>query len=282
MPDLMKEFLERTNRELADLDEKLPRLERNPADKDVWNALEKFFAGIRNTAPFLDMERSYRLSDAAFEEIMQYKDGEKGLEILPAVLMKFQRVKKIVVSVANLGREPRETDEDLLPDKKTPSLPVAQNEPEAFSKELRDKAEALKNKEKELLQQGAALDAREEELVVWSQDLSEQETFLKERENKLYDGEKRILVSENKFDLAFALNLAVAMKKQGVPVVRFMKMEAANRCETDYNWDGIMYPATQLSDMQIQKITPAELRLLAESNGVQIPENFVNYFEQVY
>lgn len=204
MPDLMKEFLERTNRELADLDEKLPRLERNPADKDVWNALEKFFAGIRNTAPFLDMERSYRLSDAAFEEIMQYKDGEKGLEILPAVLMKFQRVKKIVVSVANLGREPRETDEDLLPDKKTPSLPVAQNEPEAFSKELRDKAEALKNKEKELLQQGAALDAREEELVVWSQDLSEQETFLKERENKLYDGEKRILVSENTLSQEYA------------------------------------------------------------------------------
>lgn len=90
------------------------------------------------------------------------------------------------------------------------------------------------------------------------------------------------LVSENEFDLAFALNLAVAMKKQGVPVVRFMKIESANRNETDYNWDGIMYPATQLSDMQIQKITPAELRLLAESNGVQIPENFVNYFEQVY
>ena len=99
---------------------------------------------------------------------------------------------------------------------------------------------------------------------------------------ELYKKQNHILVSENKFDLAFALNLAVAMKKQGVPVVRFMKMEAANRCETDYNWDGIMYPATQLSDMQIQKITPAELRLLAESNGVQIPENFVNYFEQVY
>ena len=65
-------------------------------------------------------------------------------------------------------------------------------------------------------------------------------------------------------------------------MVRFMKMESASRSETDYNWDGIMYPATQLSDMQIQKITPTELRLLAESNGVQIPENFVNYFEQVY
>lgn len=98
----------------------------------------------------------------------------------------------------------------------------------------------------------------------------------------LHKKQNHILISENTFDLAFALNLAVAMKRQGVPVVRFMKMEAANRCETDYNWDGIMYPATQLSDMQIQKITPAELRLLAESNGVQIPENFVNYFEQVY
>ena len=98
----------------------------------------------------------------------------------------------------------------------------------------------------------------------------------------LHEKQNHILVSENTFDLAFALNLAIAMKKQGVPVVRFMKMGSASRSETDYNWDGIMYPATQLSDMQIQKITPAELRLLAESNGVQIPENFVNYFEQVY
>ena len=98
----------------------------------------------------------------------------------------------------------------------------------------------------------------------------------------LHEKQNHILVSKNKFDLAFALNLAVAMKRKGVPVVRFMKIESANRNETDYNWDGIMYPATQLSDMQIQKITPAELRLLAESNGVQIPENFVNYFEQVY
>ena len=98
----------------------------------------------------------------------------------------------------------------------------------------------------------------------------------------LHKKQNHILISENTFDLAFALNLAVTMKRQGVPVVRFMKIESANRNETDYNWDGIMYPATQLSDMQIQKITPAELRLLAESNGVQIPENFVNYFEQVY
>ncbi|NMD89503.1 hypothetical protein HF882_23275, partial [Victivallis vadensis] len=72
---------------------------------------------------------------------------------------------------------------------------------------------------------------------------------------ELYEKQNHILVSENEFDLAFALNLAVAMKKQGVPVVRFMKIESANRNETDYNWDGIMYPATQLSDMQIQKIT---------------------------
>lgn len=204
MPDLMKEFLERTNRELADLDEKLSCLERNPADKNVWDALEKFFKNIRNTAPFLNLDRSYLLSNAAFSEIQQYKNGEKGLEILPAVLMKFQRVKKIISSVSNLGREPRENDEDLLPAAKPPLRQSDQNDAESFSKELSDQAELLKNKEHELAVQGAALDAREEKLVVWSQDLSEQETFLKERENKLYEGEKKILVSENTLSQEYA------------------------------------------------------------------------------
>ena len=99
---------------------------------------------------------------------------------------------------------------------------------------------------------------------------------------ELYKKQNHILVSENEFDLAFALNLAVAMKKQDVPIVRFMKIESANRCETDYNWDGIMYPATRLSDMEIREISSEELQLLAESNGVQIPKHFVNYFEQVF
>ena len=98
----------------------------------------------------------------------------------------------------------------------------------------------------------------------------------------LHEKQNHILVSENTFDLAFALNLAVAMKKQDVPIVRFMKIESANRCETDYNWDGIMYPATRLSDMEIREISSEELQLLAESNGVQIPKHFVNYFEQVF
>ena len=99
---------------------------------------------------------------------------------------------------------------------------------------------------------------------------------------ELYKKQNHILVSENKFDLAFALNLAVAMKKQDVPMVRFMKIESANRSETDYNWDGIMYPATRLSDMEIREISSEELQLLAEANGVQIPKHFVNYFEQVF
>ncbi len=196
MPELMKEFLNRTNRDLAALEEKLPRLERDPSDREAWSALETFFGHVRSASPFLDMERSYSLSDAASAEIAAYKNGEKGLEILPAVLMKFQRLKKIVSSVANLGREPRETDQDLLPAQKEEASSVPKRPEKEPSAELAEKAALLNAKEKKVAEQEKALDAREEELVIRSRDLSERETFLKDRENKLFEGEQRILVSE--------------------------------------------------------------------------------------
>lgn len=201
MPDLMTEFLSRTNRDLAALEANLPLLEKDPSDRSVWNGLEVFFKHIRSVALFLDMERSFLLSDAASEEIAAYKNGAKGLEILPAVLMKFQRQKKIISSVANLGREPRETDQDLLPEKKSEITSSSERMREEAPSE---KSAALSAKEKQIAEQEKTLDAREEELVVLSKDLSERETFLKDRENKLFEGEQRILVSEKMLSEEYA------------------------------------------------------------------------------
>lgn len=53
------------------------------------------------------------------------------------------------------------------------------------------------------------------------------------------------------------------MKKQNIPVIRFMQIESATGKATDYNWDGMMYPAIRLSDMNVGEITPDICRIKA-------------------
>ncbi len=89
-----------------------------------------------------------------------------------------------------------------------------------------------------------------------------------------------LIYPENKFDITFALHLAVAMKIQNIPAVRFMQIESATEKETDYNWDGMMYPGTLLSDMKVREITSDELRKLAEENNIDIPDGYHQYFPQ--
>lgn len=206
MPDLMKEFLDRADFELTSLDDRLPRLERNPSDQEIWDALESFLAFVRDCSPFLEMERCSALSEAALDELCAYREGRLGLKILPDVLMKFRRLKKIISSVAKLGREPRESDDDLLP-VPVEAEPVPDQMAEksgAWVDSLREEAEALNSKEREIAAQESALDTREEELVVWAQSLSEQDAFLKARENKLFENEQKYHVSESTLQEEYA------------------------------------------------------------------------------
>ena len=89
-----------------------------------------------------------------------------------------------------------------------------------------------------------------------------------------------LIYPENKFDITFALNLAVAMKKQNISTTRFMQIESATEKEVDYNWDGMMYPAIRLSDMNVREITSDDLSKLAEENNIVIPDGYHQYFPQ--
>ena len=89
-----------------------------------------------------------------------------------------------------------------------------------------------------------------------------------------------LIYHENKFDITFALNLAVAMKAQNIPDIHFMQIKSATVKETDYNWDGMMYPAICLNGMKVREITPDELRKLAEKNNIAIPDSYNQYFPQ--
>ena len=169
MSDMLDDFLNEAQCRISELESLFPRLETNPADEDIWANLDSFFNFIRSVAPFAGFMRAYRLSEAALAEIKDYLSQKSGIATLPPVLMKFQRIKKILAAGFNLKREPRESDDDLL---------VA----EPFDEPVEDENDFQSSVfvSSDLTAQEAALDEREEQLVLWSQSLTEQETALKQ------------------------------------------------------------------------------------------------------
>lgn len=190
MPDLIEEFLNGADENLGRLDQKLFLLETNPSDKAVWDGLDSFFNFVRSAAPFVSFPRVYRLSDAALADMKRYYAKTAGLEVLPGVLMKYQRIRKILSAAAALKREPRESDDDLL----SFSRPAEENAA------ADDSVSAVPQPDprSDIMRQEAALDEREEQLVLWAQALKEQEDDLKKRENVVFSEEKRQALCEQK------------------------------------------------------------------------------------
>lgn len=193
MSDMVDDFLNEAQGRLLDLESLFPLLEKNPADESVWAALDSFFGFIRSVAPFAGFMRAYRLSDAGMAEIKDYFAQKSGITALPAILMKFQRIKKILAAAVNLKREPRESDDDLLP-------AVRPAETAADGNAFQDPVFVPPD----LTAQEAALDEREEQLVLWAQALTEQDAALKQKENVLFEEERRQALSQEKIAAVMA------------------------------------------------------------------------------
>lgn len=193
MSDMLEDFLNEAQRRISELEDLFPRLEKNPTDEEVWGALDSFFDFIRSVAPFAGFMRAYRLSEAGLSEIKDYLSQKSGMTALPSVLMKFQRIKKILTAGVNLKREPRESDNDLLA-------------AEQFEKSTEDENifQSAVFVPSDFTAQEAALDEREEQLVLWAQSLTEQETALKQKENVLFDEEHRQSLSQEKIAAVMA------------------------------------------------------------------------------
>ena len=90
-----------------------------------------------------------------------------------------------------------------------------------------------------------------------------------------------LIDSASKQDIAFAMKFFPAtISEREKTAARFLLITSAQRVKCDYNWDGMMYPGTLLSDMKVKEITPDELRKLAEENNIDIPEGYNQYFPQ--
>lgn len=184
MTGLVDDFLNETAVRLSDLESFLPILEKNPTQEDCWEALYNFFNFVRSVAPFAGFSRSYRIADAATKEIRQYFDKEQKIEILLAVLKKFQRIRNILIEAERLKREVRANDDDILPPDESDEkniLPVKT----VFV-------------QPDISSQATELDKREEELVLWAQALAEQENALKCKENILFKEENIQSISQRK------------------------------------------------------------------------------------
>ncbi|MGN1078975.1 MAG: hypothetical protein ACI4TE_02255 [Alphaproteobacteria bacterium] len=196
MSDMVNDFLNEAQSRLSEVESLFPLLEKNPADENVWTSLDSFFGFIRSVAPFAGFMRAYRLSDAGMAEVKNYLSQKSNITSLPAILMKFQRIKKILTAAVNLKREPRESDDDLL----AAAAVIRSEDPVPDGNDFQGTGIVSPD----LTAQEAALDEREEQLVLWAQALTEQEAALKQKENVLFEEERRQSLSQEKIAAVMA------------------------------------------------------------------------------
>ncbi len=182
-------FLTEVQADLEAVEKSLNRFETNPSDAETWNRLTAFFSTVRQAAPFVAFPRSYRLADAALDEIAAFQSGERQIDILPQILKKYRRVKKIMSSAFLLKREIRESDEDLLGEKRLLKANLRPSNNAASV--LLQTAQVLSQKEKNIVGKEKELDSREEALVLRQKALDKRENDLNSRENLVFQGEKQ-------------------------------------------------------------------------------------------
>lgn len=197
MPDLLREFFAQAEKNLARLDAVLPGLEKSPTDADVWEGLKEFFKNMRAVSPFIGFSRLYALADTALSDIDAYQKGQKGLEVLPPVLMKFQRAKKILHSAEKIEREPSGSDADILPQKNIQKNIYDVSKEADIPSALLQSAKLLSAKEKKIIELEKKLDEREEALVVWAKTLSEEQIQLRQFENRINEEEQKVSMTES-------------------------------------------------------------------------------------
>ncbi|MGN0872568.1 MAG: hypothetical protein ACI4UV_15385 [Victivallales bacterium] len=84
-----------------------------------------------------------------------------------------------------------------------------------------------------------------------------------------------LIDSASEQDIAFAMKFFPAtISEREKTAARFLLITSTQRAKCDYNWDGVMYPGTLLSDMKVREISAMELCNLAEEKGFEIPEKF--------
>lgn len=116
MDDLLSDFLTETNESLAELDVALVTLERTPEDAETLSGIFRLVHTIKGTCGFLGLPRLERVAHAGENVLGKLRD--KTLAVNPAIvsqiLAAIDRIKAIVVALAETGAEPPGDDTALI------------------------------------------------------------------------------------------------------------------------------------------------------------------------
>lgn len=115
MDDLIRDFVVETLENLDLLDADLLRFEREPGDARFVSQIYRLLHTIKGTCGFLALNRLERVSHAAEELVSRFRsDGAGSREDVSLILVALDRIKAIVVTLAETGREPAGADSELI------------------------------------------------------------------------------------------------------------------------------------------------------------------------
>lgn len=116
MDDLLAEFLTEAIEGIELLDTELVDLEQRPDDPDLIGNIFRVLHTIKGTSGFLDLPRLESVAHAGENVLGKFRDGE--LEVTPdavgLILEAMDRVRELVVTIGELGSEPKGDDSDLI------------------------------------------------------------------------------------------------------------------------------------------------------------------------
>ena len=115
MDELLSEFLTETGEGLDQLDVNLVRLEQEPDNAEMLNAIFRLVHTVKGTCGFLGLNRLAKLAHAAETLMGQYRDGAPvTVDGVSVILASIDRIKKILTGLERDGTEPPGSDADLI------------------------------------------------------------------------------------------------------------------------------------------------------------------------
>jgi two-component system, chemotaxis family, sensor kinase CheA len=115
MDELLSEFLTETGEGLDQLDVNLVRLEQEPDNAEMLNAIFRLVHTARERAGFLGLNRLAKLAHAAETLMGQYRDGAPvTVDGVSVILASIDRIKQILTGLERDGTEPTGSDADLI------------------------------------------------------------------------------------------------------------------------------------------------------------------------
>lgn len=116
MDDLVKEFIEETVENIAEIDFDLVKLEQDPENKELLGKIFRLMHTIKGTCGFLGLSRLEKTAHAAENLLDLFRSGQMKVSAtaMTALFSSIDRVRHLVAEIAATGSEPEGNDQDII------------------------------------------------------------------------------------------------------------------------------------------------------------------------